>query len=55
MGGFSGTKRLSSVETYDIKSDMWEDGTPMPTARSDFLARCVDVLSGPVKVWWLPG
>ena len=40
IGGFDGSKRLSSVDIYDPQLERWSEGPAMPTPRSAFGAAC---------------
>ena len=45
VGGFDGTRQLSSVERFDTDNKIWETITPMKTSRS---ALSVNVIDGKV-------
>lgn len=36
VGGFNGVSRLNTIERYNMKSNTWEPGPEMSTARSNF-------------------
>jgi kelch-like protein 19 len=42
VGGFDGTRQLSSVERFDTDNKVWETVTPMKTSRSALSVNVID-------------
>ena len=42
VGGFNGESQLNSVERYDTERDIWEEVSPLPTARSALSLTALD-------------
>lgn len=42
VGGFDGTRQLSSVERFDTDNRVWETVTPMKTSRSALSVNVID-------------
>lgn len=42
VGGFDGTRQLSSVERFDTDRQVWETVTPMKTSRSALSVNVID-------------